>query len=129
MNRGGRRTPPPPPFFFSTIMSKEKLTFEKLPLHKLLELQGDLDIFLAKYALTPTLERVRLAILAVYPSLLEAIQQKKVEAEENKAIQQQALADAEAEELADEGRLFWLSANDLHAGQINIGQQLLTRID
>ena len=87
-------------------MSKEKLTFEKLPLHKLLELQGDLDIFLAKYALTPTLERVRLAILAVYPSLLEAIQQKKVEAEENKAIQQQALADAEAEELADEGRLF-----------------------
>lgn len=103
-------------------MKNNTTTLFDLPLSRLLEIQADADAFLQKYAILPPMEKVRLQLMGLYPLLLEAIEQKKVEAEENKAIQQQALADAEAEELADEGRLFWLSANDLHAGQINIGQ-------
>ena len=104
MTRGEGHHPLPPLFSFNCFTMKK--TFNDLSLSALLNIQQDLDGLLQKYALVPQMEKVRLACMAAYPSLLDAVQQKKVEAEETEAAQQQAMADAEAEAAADEGRLF-----------------------
>lgn len=63
-------------------MSKQQITLKDLSLQKLEELQIDLDRFLQKYALLPPVEKVRLAVMGVYPLLLEQIETKRAEAQE-----------------------------------------------
>lgn len=55
-------------------------TIDKMPLDALIELRNDCDIFLQKYALFPQFEKARLALIAVYPSILERIAKMEAEA-------------------------------------------------
>lgn len=55
-------------------------TIEKMPLDALLELRNDCDIFLQKYALFPQFEKARLALIAIYPAILELIEKRQAEA-------------------------------------------------
>lgn len=48
-------------------------TIETISLDALIELRNDCDLFLQKYALFPQFEKARLAIIPLYPSILQRI--------------------------------------------------------